>query len=252
MRGRVGTGWITGLGALALLLFATLGLAGGARGPAADFTLVNEGEPSSLDPQQGTGVVEGRVLRFLYEGLVVRDPKTLAPLPGVAERWETSADELTWTFHLRAGARWSDGEPLTARDVVASWKRLLDPRTAAPYASFLFGVRGARAYATEFDPRGAAVRAFDTVGVRAEDDLTLVVELEHPVANLLDLVAHYALAPLPEHQLERLQRVHGDRWERVWCRPESLVVNGPFVLAERRIRDRLRFTKNANYHAADE
>lgn len=245
MRGRA---WIgTGLGLSALVLAGAAVLAGGRSGPAPDLVVVNEGEPSSLDPQQGTGVVEGRVLAFLYEGLTARDPRTGAPVPGVAERWEPSADGRAWTFHLRADARWSDGAALTTRDVLAAWERLLDPRTGAPYASFLFGVRGARAFATQPVERGALALAFDSVGARAVDATTLALELEHPVANLLDVLAHPALAPLPAHQLERLKREHGARWELAWGRPENLVVDGPFVLAERRVRDRLRFVRNENY-----
>src|SRR5262245_7936905 len=69
--------------------------------PPAELCFVNDGEPSTLDPQEASGVPEGRLLRFLYEGLVVRDPDTLAPRPGAAERWESSGDGLTWTFQLQ-------------------------------------------------------------------------------------------------------------------------------------------------------
>jgi oligopeptide transport system substrate-binding protein len=224
MRGwtRAAITWGGGAAALALTVLA-LGR-GSARAPA-DFSFVNEGEPSSLDPQQVTGVPEGRVMRFLYEGLVVRDARGLEFLPGVASSWERAADGLSWTFHLREEARWSDGHALTARDFLYSYRRLRDPLTAAPYAVFLDALRE----------------------LRAPDEHTLVFELERPVPYFLDLCAFYALAPLPEHQLEALRARFGPGWELAWGRPENLVCNGPFVLAERRVRDRLRFVKNERY-----
>lgn len=249
-------GW-TLRAAVFTLLGAALALAGGVRLvrasalPPADFTFVNEGEPSSLDPQQVSGVLEGRLMRFLYEGLVARDPRTLAPVPGAAESWVESADGLTWTFQLRRDARWSNGDVLDARDFLAAYERLLDPRSAAPYAEFLGAVRGARAWSRTLDARGAPTLPFDTVGLRAPDEHTLVFELERPVPWFLDLAAHHALAPLPRAHLARLRAEHGERWELAWGRAENVVTNGPYRVTERRVRDRVRFAKNARYWDAD-
>lgn len=114
----------------------------------ADFTFVNNTELKSIDPAVVTGQPEGRVLQGLFEGLVSFDPKTLAPTPGIAERWETSDDLLTYTFHLRKAARWSDGTPITANDVHWSLRRFLDPQTAAQYAYQAWYIRNAKRYTT--------------------------------------------------------------------------------------------------------
>ncbi|MEZ5974907.1 MAG: ABC transporter substrate-binding protein [Planctomycetota bacterium] len=86
------------------------------------------------DPAKVTGVPEGRVIRCLYEGLVIKDPKDLSPVPGVAKSWDISEDKKTYTFHLRDNASWSNGDPVTAQDFEWSMKRMLDPETAAEYA----------------------------------------------------------------------------------------------------------------------
>ena len=104
----------------------------------ADFTFNNSSEPESLDPKIVSGVPEGRVLRCLYEGLTNMHPQTLAPVPGMAERWEVSEDGKTYTFHIRKNARWSNGEPLTATDFEYSWRRFLDPDAPAKYAQLLW------------------------------------------------------------------------------------------------------------------
>ncbi len=120
--------------------------------PPADFTFGNGTEIESIDPAVVTGQPEGRIIQAIYEGLVNYDPRTLEPTPGVADnfqqvlvrnpegkeepKWEfqgISADGLTYTFHIRDTARWSDGSPLTAHDFVYSFRRFLDPMTAAKY-----------------------------------------------------------------------------------------------------------------------
>ncbi len=132
------------------LLLAALGAAAAwalwlpAEAPA-DFTFVNGTEPKSLDPQLVTGQPEGRLTSALFDRLVRWDPETLAVMPGLAERWEISADATCYTFHLQE-AVWSDGVPLDAAGVVASWRRFLDPATAAEYAYQLWPIRGARDY----------------------------------------------------------------------------------------------------------
>src|SRR5690606_674027 len=85
-------------------------------GGQAEFRFVNGTEPNTLDPQLATGAPEHRILSALFEGLMRRDAATLKPVPGVAERWDVSSDELRYTFHLRKDARWSNGAPLTAAD----------------------------------------------------------------------------------------------------------------------------------------
>ncbi|HZZ72562.1 MAG TPA: peptide ABC transporter substrate-binding protein, partial [Pirellulales bacterium] len=115
--------------------------------PPADFTFSNETEIKSVDPAVVTGVPDSRIVMSLFEGLVRWDPKTLDPIPGVAERWELSADKRVYTFHLRHDAKWSDGSPLTARDFYYSYRRLLDPKTASEYVYQLSRyLKGAQRY----------------------------------------------------------------------------------------------------------
>ncbi len=149
---------------LALAILAGLAVAAGsvlaaARLDRADFVLNNATEIQSLDPHTVTGVPEGRVMRAIYEGLVVKHPETLAPLPGMAASWEVSDDGLHYRFHMRSGAVWSDGELIDAEDFAFAWRRLLSPETAAEYAYQLWCVEGAEAWTLLPDDR--RYRAFD-------------------------------------------------------------------------------------------
>ena len=101
----------------------------------ADYAFHNGAEPETLDPAIATGVPENRIMRELFEGLTTLHPRTLEPLPGVAEAWELSDDGRVYTFHLRRDARWSDGSPVTAEDFEYSWRRVLTPATAADYVA---------------------------------------------------------------------------------------------------------------------
>ncbi|MDX2054714.1 MAG: peptide ABC transporter substrate-binding protein [Polyangiaceae bacterium] len=111
-----------------------------------DYRFINGAEPKTLDPQLATGEPEGRIISAVFEGLTRRDPKTLEAAPGVAESWELSPDLKTYTFHLRADAKWSNGQPLIADDFVYSWKRLVEPALGSEYAYILFPVRYAEAF----------------------------------------------------------------------------------------------------------
>ncbi len=114
--------------------------------PPADFTFINETEIKSIDPALVNGQPELRVVMALFEGLVNWDPKTLAPTPGVAESWDISSDQLTYTFHIRPDAKWSDGSPLTAHDFVWQWQRVLDPLTVSLYSYQLYYLENAERY----------------------------------------------------------------------------------------------------------
>ena len=155
--------------------------------------LGNGPEPQALDPHVTTGTSELNIQMNLFEGLVTPDPESLEPLPGVAASWEHSEDGLVYTFHLREEAAWSDGEPVTAADFLAGWKRALDPAQGAPYAHMLYLVRGAEAY-----NRGDT-RDFSTVGVRMVSDHVLEVELERRVPFFLSILLHPVWSPIPEH-----------------------------------------------------
>ncbi|HYX92143.1 MAG TPA: ABC transporter substrate-binding protein [Myxococcaceae bacterium] len=106
----------------------------------------DETEPEYLDPNLLTGHPDARAADLMFEGLTEYHPRTLAPQPAVAERWEVGDDLMHFTFHLRKEARWSDGTPITAWDAVYSWERLLDPVTAGRYAQQLYFVKNAEAY----------------------------------------------------------------------------------------------------------
>jgi oligopeptide transport system substrate-binding protein len=103
-------------------------------------------EPESLDPQVSSGQPEARIYMALFEGLVEYHPKTLEPIPGVAESWEPIADGNGYLFRLRKNARWSDNSPVTAHDFVYSIRRGLSPELASRNASFGYYIRYAQAY----------------------------------------------------------------------------------------------------------
>lgn len=210
--------------------------------PPADLAFSNGSEIASLDPHAVTGIPEGRVLRALYEGLTVKHPRTLEPLPGMAERWEVSDDGLRWRFAVRAGSAWSNGDEVTAFDFEFAWKRLLDPRTGAEYQSLLFPVRGAEEYASDLDARGVPRLSSDTIGLRALDARTFEVELARPFDALLALTSSVPLFPLNRRAIEALAADPG-----AWTAPARVVTNGPFVLVERRLGDRLRLARHPGY-----
>jgi oligopeptide transport system substrate-binding protein len=179
---------------------------------------------AELDPHLISGLPEINVVTALFEGLVAEDPQDLHPVPGVAASWDVAPDGLTYTFHLRPEARWSDGTPVTAQDFVASYRRVLTPSLGADYASMLRVVQRAEAY-----HRGD-LKDFSQVGIVARDARTLVITLEHPVPHFLSLLTHPVWFPVPVGVIERtgstVQR--GGRW----TRPENFVGNGPFALKE--------------------
>jgi len=173
----------------------------------------NVAEPHTLDPIMSSGVQEFEVISDLMVGLMTQDEGG-EPIPGMATHWETSGDGLTWTFHLRE-AQWSDGEQVTADDFVFSWRRILEPATAASYSYFLYLVKNAVAINGGKLPGTA-------LGARAVDAHTFEVQLVHPAPYLLEMLTHVATMPLPRHLVE----AKGTQW----ARPGTYVGNGPFVL----------------------
>lgn len=201
--------------------------------PRADVVIVNGADPESIDPAIITALEDYRVVPGLFEGLTRIDPETALPIPGLAERWEISDEGREYVFHLRQGLRWSTGEPLGAEDVVFSWLRLLDPRTAADYAAQLFCVKNGEAFSTNgiTDP--------GKVGIQALDGRRVRVQLNHPVPYFLDLCASPTMAVVPRRVIE----THGDRWLQVRPLPSS----GSHTLEIWRLNDKLRLRKNPLY-----
>src|SRR5688572_13598450 len=129
----------------------------------------NDGDPETLDPHKTSAVAEAHILRDLLEGLVIHDAKADV-VPGVAESWTISPDGRTYTFKLRADARWSNGDPVTAADFVFSFRRIMTPETGAKYANVLYPIVNA-----EKINKGQAKP--DELGVKAVDARTVEIAL---------------------------------------------------------------------------
>jgi oligopeptide transport system substrate-binding protein len=196
-------------------------------------------EPTDLDPHTATGLGEAKIMASLFEPLVTFEPVTLAPRPALAERWETSADGLTYTFHLRADAKWSNGEPITAQDCIDSWHRALTPTLAADYAYLFYIIRGAEAF------NKSRTKDFSTVGLAATDARTLVVTLDHPAPYFLQILLNSPWRPVHVRSIAAA----GDAYQRgnPWTRPGRLVSSGPFVLKEWRPQQHILVEKSPTY-----
>lgn len=193
----------------------------------------NEAEPKTLDPHLMTGQPEHRLALGLFEGLTSHHPATLQPLPGCAEWWEVSDDGTVYTFHLRKGLTWSNGDPLTAEDFRWSWQRAISPETASEYGYMLDPIRNAEEF------RQGKVKDFAEVGVQVADPLTLKVTLRAPTAYFLEITAFETLMPVHRATVEK----YGAKW----TQPEHFVGNGPFVLAAWTPRDFIEFTPNPKW-----
>ncbi|HEY9593849.1 MAG TPA: peptide ABC transporter substrate-binding protein [Spirochaetia bacterium] len=185
--------------------------------PVREFVVADSPQSVSLDPLHTFTSFESQFYTAIYEGLVIANPRTLAPQPGVAMSWDVSSDGKTWKFLLRPDARFSNGDKLRAQDFVDTWMRMIDPRNNAEY-SFLFDLmKGVHAYRT------GAVKDPATVGFKALGDDVLQVELERPAAQFLTVLTHIAFLPL-HHSLVTSTG---------WGNAGAVIGNGPFVLTSR-------------------
>ena len=194
---------------------------------------------SELDPQLSTVGNDYAALHALFEGLVTEDPVDLHPVPGVAERWEISTDGLRYTFFLRATARWSNGEPVTAGDFVASFKRILTPSLGAEYSYLFFIIEQAEPFYK------GKLSDFAQVGVTALDTRTLQIKLEHPAPAFLSMLTLAPFMPVPLKVIEKLG-ASADR-ANPWAKPGNLVGNGAFTLKEWRLNQQMILIKSPGY-----
>ncbi|WP_124067494.1 peptide ABC transporter substrate-binding protein [Clostridium sp. E02] len=192
-------------------------------------------DPETIDPGLNSAVDGANVVVQAFETLLIVDKENKI-VPGQAESFDVSEDGLTYTFHLRDGLKWSDGTPLTANDFVYSWKRLADPKTAAPYAADMLG------YVKGYEEASAG--NLDALAITAPDDQTLVVELAVPCVYFSKLVTHATMVPVQKATVE----ANGDQWT---LKPETYVSNGPLKMIEWVPGSHMTFAKNENYWNAD-
>lgn len=192
----------------------------------------NGSEPASLDPHKVESDVEFNIISDLFDGLVSVSPAGEIQ-PRLAEKWENK-DNTVWTFHLRPGITWSDGSPITAEDIVWSWQRLVDPKTASPYASYPGSMRIVNGTDIAEGKKAPA-----TLGVKAINDSTLEVTLTQPNAAFLAMLAHPSLVPIDKVLVGRF----GDKW----TKPEHIVSSGAYKLSTWVVNERIVAERNPRY-----
>jgi len=178
------------------------------------------GEPATLDPNRASDSVSITVLNQLVRPLVYFDADlNTVSEGGLAESWETSEDGQTVTFHLKDGIKYSDGSDIVAADFVTSWRRLIDPRTAADYYYVMLDVDGAGDVAgADPDDDAAVDAALENFGVEAPDDATFVVHLSHPATYFVSIATLWVTAPLRE--------------DFEYGEAEGYVSSGPYIMSE--------------------
>jgi ABC-type oligopeptide transport system substrate-binding subunit/DNA-binding SARP family transcriptional activator len=203
------------------------------RPPAPHAFRMNWPEVVTLDPTLADDLSSASMSGQLFSGLVELQPD-MDIVPDVARSWEVLEGGRKYVFRLREDVCWSDGKPVMARDFEYAWKRVLDPATGSQNAELLYDVQGARAF-----HQGDASTP-DGVGVRALEDLTLVVELEAPTGYFLNLLAYTPTFPVPRHIVEQ----HGA----IWTDVSNIVSNGPFKLEAWQPGQSIILTRNPGYH----
>ena len=200
----------------------------------------------SIDPALNSAVDGANYILFAFDNLLKMD-KDGKVVPGLAEKYEVSDDQLTWTFHLRDGLKWSDGSALTADDFVYSWQRLVDPNVAAPYAQTVLGmVEGYDDAIGRPDADGNTTVDPDPTKLKVEapDEKTLIVHMAKPTPYFDKLAAFVSLSPVKKDVVE----ANPDGWS---IDPKTYISIGPFKLTGWEPGSYLMFEKNENYWDAD-
>ncbi len=198
------------------------------------------GEPSELDPHIINAPPDFKIVPMLFEGLVIAHPATLEPEPGVAASWGISTDRLTYTFHLRDSARWSNGDPITSADFLYSWQRALTPALGSQYTFLFSAVAGAADFAA------GRSTDFATVGFAAPDPAMVTITLAQPTPYFLTMLANNPVwSPVHRATIEAAglmtNRSSG------WTKPETFVGNGPFRLTTWRPNEIIEVVKSPTY-----
>ena len=230
---------------MAAAMAVTLGLVGCNNDNASGSQSVDENKDTlvvalssdapTLDPDLVGDTTSSRVVMDLFEGLVMLDQAN-NPVPGVAKSWDISEDGKTYTFHLRDNAKWSNGEPVTAQAFVYGLKRELDPATGAPNNTMYSVIKnGKEIMSGEADP--------NTLGIKAINDTTLEISLDHPAPYLLDILVNAGAYPVYIPAVEKNPKG--------WAQAGTLVSNGAYTLKEWVPNGHILLEKNPNYWDKD-
>ena len=209
----------------------------------AGFTVQYGSNPETLDPALNSAIDGANTIITIFEPLLLINENNEV-VGGQAESWETSEDGLTWTFTMRDGLKWSDGTDLNAKDFEYSFKRMVDPNTAAPYAETCLGMIDGFEEAAGFpdaDGNPTAEPNPDALNVKASDDgKTLTIVLAYPCSYFDKMAAFAAMSPVQQATVE----ANGDSW---CTSAETFVSNGPYMITDWTPSERIVLTKNPNY-----
>ena len=209
----------------------------------AGFTVQYGSNPETLDPALNSAIDGANTIITIFEPLLLINENNEV-IGGQAESWEASEDGLTWTFTMRDGLKWSDGTDLNAKDFEYSFKRMVDPNTAAPYAETCLGMIDGFEEAAGFpdaDGNPTVDPNPEALNVKAsEDGKTLTIVLSYPCSYFDKMAAFATMSPVQQATVE----ANGD----AWCTsPDTFVSNGPYMITDWTPSERIVLTKNPNY-----
>lgn len=203
----------------------------------------NREEPASLHPGKAAGPADFWPVDHLDEGLMKRTPEGKL-VPALARDYRMSPDKKTYTFTLKDNLKWSNGDPITAKDFEYAWKYVLNPATGSQYAYQLYYLKGGLAYNTSKETDSTKSKQLeDKVGVKALDERTLEVTLEIPTAFFLDLCSFFTYYPV-DHKVQE----DNPNWDK---NAETYVSNGPFKLVEWNHKQNMKMVRNDLYYDKD-
>jgi oligopeptide transport system substrate-binding protein len=220
--------------------------------PKADFIYIDRADVITLDLDRMSWLQDIRVANGLWEGLYTLDPKTLACIPGTADRIDVNDDKTIYIFHIRPSAKWSNGDPLTSNDFVFAWRRMLEE--PGEYTYLHHYIKGAQAYEEAFQ-KDMKSADFSTVGISAPDPATLKIALAHPLTFFPDLCAFVPFFPQNEKSMQPFRRVDSQTgrvsYDEAFTLPGNLVTNGPYQLDRWQLKVGLTMKANPFYWDRD-